>query len=572
MKLQLYKYFRITLISCLMVLCQEINAQTFIDGELKNNTIWSTSNHPYVIINQITIEEGVTLTIQPGTIIKFQIDYGKIVVKGTMDVCGTIDQPVIFTSYSDDEHGGDTNGDSTETCPNPGDWRSIELGSNKTSNIFLEHTLISYGGSDNFPSLNVHSNNVEISHSLITLSADMGINCAYVSPSIHDCRITENATEGIFFPSPDATLPLILTNNTFKDNRNWLALLGYCNINTDIILSGNTCTGSDRNGFGISGRITDDVMFEADTNMPIVIINQDLSVNQGARFTISPGTIIKFNSGGSDIYVNGVIVASGTMEKPIIFTSIDDDSSGGDTNNNKYDSIPSHGTWGGIWFDHTNGENFFNFAQFKYGGINSNSGMINLQYSKLVIKNCIIANSRHNGLYIDSSDIEIRNTNINFNNLAGIFTTRSLPVIINNNINDNIEWGVYNEVPYLEVDASNNWWGNITGPYHPLKNKDGKGNEVSNYVLSEPYLTSSVDEYTNIKETKISPGIITDEIYPNPVSDKIFIPLRVSKPLQVLINLVNLDGKIIETLFNDFIIPGDYTYEFMVTHLKPGIY
>ncbi len=61
-------------------------------------------------------------------------------------------------------------------------------------------------------------------------------------------------------------------------------------------------------------------------------------------------------------------------------------------------------------------------------------------------------------------------------------------------------------------------------------------------------------------------------MYPNPVSDKIFIPLRISKPLQVLINLVNLDGKMIETWFNDLVIPGDYTYEFTVTYSKHGIY
>jgi len=526
--------------------------------------------YPYCVVN-LVINNDASITFTPGTVTKL-IQGNSLFIEGNMTAVGTPENPIVFTSLKDDLYAGDTNGDSTETCPNPGDWCSIELGSNTTSSILLENTLISYGGDDNFPSLNILSNNVEISHSLITKSAYMGIYCAYVSPSIHDCKITENATEGIFFPSADDTLPLILTNNTFQNNKNWPILLGYCNINTDIILSGNTCTGSDRNGFGISGRITGDIMFEADTNMPIVIINQDLSINKSARLTISPGTIIKFNSEGSDIHVNGSIVASGTIEKPVIFTSIDDDSSGGNTDNDEYESIPSHGTWGGIWFDQTNGENLFNFAHFKYGGINTNSGMINLLYSNLVIENCIIAHSRQNGLFIDSSNMEILNTNIYSNDVAGIFSTKSLPVIVNNNIYDNKIWGVYNEDPSVEIDAMYNWWGDITGPYHPAKNKDGKGNEVSDYVLFEPYLASLVDEYTNIKEIKASPGIIADEIYPNPASDRIFIPLGLSKPARIQIYLVNLDGKISEIWLNDFITQGDYIYEFRVGHLESGIY
>lgn len=145
MKLQLNKYFRIVLIFCLIVSCKEINAQTFIDGELKNNTIWSTSGHPYVIIEKITVEEGVTLTIQQGTIIKFQNGHGKIEVKGTMDICGTIDQPVIFTSYSDDEHGGNTNHDNDTTFPSPGAWGGIFYTPTSQGNK-LKNAWLGYGG------------------------------------------------------------------------------------------------------------------------------------------------------------------------------------------------------------------------------------------------------------------------------------------------------------------------------------------------------------------------------------------------------------------------------------------
>jgi len=50
------------------------------------------------------------------------------------------------------------------------------------------------------------------------------------------------------------------------------------------------------------------------------------------------------------------------------------------------------------------------------------------------------------------------------------------------------------------VDATNNWWGDPSGPYHPtswtydsqvITNPDGKGDEVSDYVLYEPWYCPS---------------------------------------------------------------------------------
>jgi len=39
----------------------------------------------------------------------------------------------------------------------------------------------------------------------------------------------------------------------------------------------------------------------------------------------------------------------------------------------------------------------------------------------------------------------------------------------------------------FEFDARHNWWGDASGPYHPVHNVDGQGNEVSDYVLFEPW-------------------------------------------------------------------------------------
>lgn len=73
----------------------------------------------------------------------------------------------------------------------------------------------------------------------------------------------------------------------------------------------------------------------------------------------------------------------------------------------------------------------------------------------------------------------------------------------NNNIYGNTDFGVWNVAspsPPLVVDATNNWWGDATGPLHatswlylgnPYGPHFGSGDSVSDYVLYDPWLTAS---------------------------------------------------------------------------------
>jgi len=47
---------------------------------------------------------------------------------------------------------------------------------------------------------------------------------------------------------------------------------------------------------------------------------------------------------------------------------------------------------------------------------------------------------------------------------------------------------VYNENSAEAADASLNWWGDASGPYHPSANPDGSGDVVGDYVSFEPWL------------------------------------------------------------------------------------
>ena len=41
----------------------------------------------------------------------------------------------------------------------------------------------------------------------------------------------------------------------------------------------------------------------------------------------------------------------------------------------------------------------------------------------------------------------------------------------------------------MVVNATHNWWGDSSGPYHESKNQKGKGNRVDTDVSFEPWLT-----------------------------------------------------------------------------------
>ncbi|MUU79327.1 hypothetical protein [Winogradskyella endarachnes] len=86
-----------------------------VTGAITEDTTW-TADNIYQLNQKVVVSEGVILTIEPGTIVKGSAGTGSlasalIVARGaTLNAQGTADQPIIFTSTSDDISCGETAG------------------------------------------------------------------------------------------------------------------------------------------------------------------------------------------------------------------------------------------------------------------------------------------------------------------------------------------------------------------------------------------------------------------------------------------------------------------------------
>lgn len=114
----------------------------------------------------------------------------------------------------------------------------------------------------------------------------------------------------------------------------------------------------------IYGTITEDTVLTSGNN-PYEV--GDTVIAEGVTLTIEAGVILKFNNSPGYFDVEGSLVVEGTEEQPVYFTSMHDDSVGGDTNNNGSSTVPARSNWRGITF-YPGSSGTINHAVLRYGG------------------------------------------------------------------------------------------------------------------------------------------------------------------------------------------------------------
>ena len=95
----------LTLISSLFLLfTTEVQAKNAlavnVSGPIITNTTWTVANSPYILTDEITVNQGITLTIEPGVTVMGE-EGAVLWVNGRLEALGTLPQPITFTSSVD---------------------------------------------------------------------------------------------------------------------------------------------------------------------------------------------------------------------------------------------------------------------------------------------------------------------------------------------------------------------------------------------------------------------------------------------------------------------------------------
>ncbi len=432
-------------------------------------------NSPYVVDDiKLNVQAGATLTIEPGVVIKFYNDAG-LRALGKIIAQGTEADPIVFTSFFDDDYAGDTNGDATSTTPAPKNWFGIKIDSSAEDDSTFNHTIFRYGGKYYTPYssytralLATDGPNISVSNSIFEYSNYYGLALKNSTSTISNNIFKNNTDAGVASENDSSTLsnntflenkvginlsnsPSTLTSNIFTSNANQ-AIKSFGTLGN---FSNNNGSNNGTNAITIWGNLTT-------TNSTTNLIANSLpyyldgytipTVIASSTLAIENGTVIK----GIDrqLNVDGNLVISGNQPSDIIFTSLYDDTIGGDTNNDATSTQPTAGQFPGINISNTGslvakGFTMRYAGSVSYMGNNAagifinnsvaqiSNAVFNTNYpyairavnsENITIENARFENHNHNGTWGTKSAIKIENstttlTSVTFeNNVLGILS------------------------------------------------------------------------------------------------------------------------------------------------------
>jgi hypothetical protein len=299
-----------------------------VSGVLSQNTTWSPEGaSAYILQGNVTVPAGVTLTVEPGTVIK--ASGTELTVAGVLDAVGSSSSPVTFTSFNDNSVGGATGSGS----PKAGDWPGIIV----WGSADIENAAVRYA-----------STGVEVSGGPVTIKDDV-----FVSPVYYAVDADTGSSSPVVEGNSVTGVGTVATGDPAD------CVYYVQSLSLDFgLLGGNTAAGAAPDlCFAVSGNVVASTVpagslpwvaagSSGETGSPDMP-GASLVVPAGVTLTVAPGVVIKTAETGSSygwLVVAGVLDAVGSSSSPVTFTSFNDNSVGGATGSGS----PKAGDWPGI--------------------------------------------------------------------------------------------------------------------------------------------------------------------------------------------------------------------------------
>jgi hypothetical protein len=167
------------------------------------------------------------------------------------------------------------------------------------------------------------------------------------------------------------------------------------------------------------------------------------------------------------------------------------------------------------------------------------------------------------------------------NDVAGCFTTVKARIILNdkNGIDDRIN------AKYL-MSVGGDWWLSLTAPWDNWKTNWDIGigrfrfitqewKSFSMYSVPSETLRENPPPFLNISTSGIylsDRNFENFEIYPMPTDNICYIKFTISKPANVKLTAIDVNGKVVEIITNNFQTIGEHIITWETEKLPPGIY
>lgn len=251
------------ILSSMAILCFATTysqAQNTVGGLILEDVTWTFAGSPYIIVNDLTIEQGGSLLIEPGVEVRFEpmakgsgYDQAKaeLIVRGSLRVLGSssLEKDVLLTSNAE--------------RPLPGDWAGIrfERGGRGelqyatieyadqgvccyfTEDVILEGNAIRYC---TYSGISVHNSSAEITSNLITDNRGHGLLASSATLLVQGNLIADNEGHGISWSNSDKKHSAI-SGNTINYN----GLCGLYLYHFYGLVQGNYIADNGRNGISV---------------------------------------------------------------------------------------------------------------------------------------------------------------------------------------------------------------------------------------------------------------------------------------------------------------------------------
>lgn len=190
------------------------------------------------------------------------------------------------------------------------------------------------------------------------------------------------------------------------------------------------------------------------------VIESTVQIPAGVTLTMLPGTIVKVPLRTLPFYVFGTLTIGASSGDPVIVTSLNDDSVGGDTNNDGTDTTGAAGDWRSISVQ-PGGTLSATHATFRYGGYSeilynggwSSPPLIKNEGGNVAIDHSTFAGENYEGIEQTAGMTTITNSLFDGTGRYGIFSTGG-SVAVSSSTFSMVEEGIYVNRGGLEIVAS----------------------------------------------------------------------------------------------------------------------